>query len=174
MDPQERLDLKKLMANSSDYEDNTEGIRRLKHSDLIISDIKKIETYKKSMKQVRLKNPDEFYAVCQTKCSFLYNQYTDIFNRLIKDELDLKLMYHMLETLKKIENGTIDQQEGSVIIGKILHKIFVESAMKRGEHLESSNQEVTDDTKLQGKEISWTEYKLKNNTSSTSSSSSTQ
>jgi hypothetical protein len=165
MDLHERLDLKKLMANSDDYEDNTEGIRRLKHSDLIIADIKKIETYKNSMKQVRIKNPDQFYAVCQTKCSFLYNQYTDIFNRLIKDELDLKLMYQMLETLKKIENGNIDQQEGSVIIGKILHKIFVESAMKRADRLELNNNDVKTDIKVQGKEISWSEYKIKNSTS---------
>jgi hypothetical protein len=85
---------------------------------------------------------------------------------LIKDELDLKLMYQMLETLKKIENGDIDQQEGSVIIGKILHKIFVESAMKRGENLDLNNHEDTNDTKLQGKKISWSEYKLQNNTAS--------
>ena len=160
MNTKERLDLKKLMAQTENYEDNTEGIRRLKHSDLIISDIKKIENYKTSMKQVRLKNPEEFYGFCQTKCSFLYNQYTDIFNRLIKDELDIPLMFQMLETLKKIENGDIDQQEGSVIIGKILHKIFVESAMKRGEKLESSTTDApVENRKIEGKQISWSEYK---------------
>ena len=161
MNSKERLDLKKLMSQTENYEDNTEGIRRLKHSDLIISDIKKIENYKATMKEIRTKSPDEFYVFCQTKCSFLYNQYTDIFNRLIKDELDIHLMFQMLETLKKIENGDIDQQEGSVIIGKILHKIFVESAMKRGEKLESTTNGSTtvENHKIEGKEISWSEYK---------------
>ena len=40
-------DLKRLMQHQSDdYEDNTEGIRRLKHSDLIIADVFKIENLK--------------------------------------------------------------------------------------------------------------------------------
>jgi len=163
MKQQERLDLKRLMNASSDYEDNTEGIRRLKHSDLIIVDIKKIEMYKDTMKHVRRRSQDEFYKYCQSKCTFLYNQYTDIFNRLVKDELDIPLMYQMLETLKKIEDGKIDQQEGSVVIGKILHKIFVESALKHRNNVELSladkgNDEVEVE-KNEGKNIDWTTFK---------------
>ena len=163
MNFQDRIDLKKLMAQNSDYEDNTEGIRRLKHSDLIISDVKKIESYKSTMKSLRIKSKDEFREYCQSKCSFLYNQYTDIFNRLLRDELDLQLLYQLLETLKKIENGQIDQQEGSVVVGKILHKIFVESAMKHGDNV---NMSLADKGELEeskpkneGKNISWSKYK---------------
>jgi len=163
MNFQDRIDLKKLMAQSSDYEDNTEGIRRLKHSDLIISDVKKIENYKSTMKSLRMKSKDEFRDYCQSKCSFLYNQYTDIFNRLLRDELDLQLLYQLLETLKKIEYGKIDQQEGSVVVGKILHKIFVESAMKHGDNVNmnlADKGELEDNTpKIEGKDISWSKYK---------------
>ena len=163
MNQQDRLDLKKLMAQNSDYEDNTEGIRRLKHSDLIVSDVKKIETYKTTMKSLRMKNKDEFRDYCISKCSFLFNQYTDIFNRLLRDELDLQLLYQLLETLKKIENGQIDQQEGSVVVGKILHKIFVESAMKHSDNVNMSladKGELEDnEPKIQGKDISWSKYK---------------
>ena len=164
MNVNERIDLKKLMSQNGDYEDNTEGIRRLKHSDLIVADIKKIEGYKQSKRSLRIQNKEEFESYCRTKCSFLYNQYTDIFNRLIRDELNLQLMYQMLDTLKKIENGLIDQQEGSVVIGKILHKIFVESALKRGANLDTAladqgNEEHYQEPKIEGKSISWSDYK---------------
>ena len=42
MNSQERLDLKRLI-NSQDYVDNTEGIRRVKHSDLLKAEIQKME-----------------------------------------------------------------------------------------------------------------------------------
>ena len=95
--------------------------------------------------------------------AFLFNQYTDIFNRLLRDELDIQLLYQLLETLKKIENGQIDQQEGSVVVGKILHKIFVESAIKHGDNVNMSladKGELEDnEPKIQGKDISWSKYK---------------
>ena len=46
----------------------------------------------------------------------------------------------MLATLKKIEDGELNQQEGSVIIGKILHKIYVDSAMKRGNNVDKEHE----------------------------------
>jgi hypothetical protein len=162
MDQKDRIDLKKLMQHQSDdYEDNTEGIRRLKHSDLIIADVFKIESLKVSMKREREEGMIEFQNRCQTECSFLYNKYTDIFNRLINDELDIELLSNMLATLKKIEDGKINQQEGSVIIGKILHKIYVESALKKGEKISKENDSsITDEVpKVEAKPISWKEFK---------------
>ena len=44
LNSQERLDLKKLIKHQAgDYEDNTDGIRKLKHSSLIQSDVVKME-----------------------------------------------------------------------------------------------------------------------------------
>jgi hypothetical protein len=80
----------------------------------------------------------------------------------MKDELDLELLSQMLATLKKVEDGTIDQQEGSVIVGKILHKIYVESALSRSRKMDQ--EEEADAIKCQkdiGKDISWTDYKNK-------------
>ena len=158
MNQQERLDLKKLMKHN-DYEDNTKGIRKLKHSDLIMTDIMKLEDLKKELVIVKSKDFEKFNFICKEKCSFLYNSYTDIYNRCIKDELDLGLMTQALVTLKKIENNEIDQQEGSVIMGKVLHRVFVESALKRQEHLESENKE-DNVPKNEGKSMSWKEYKM--------------
>lgn len=162
MDNKERIDLKRLMAqHSDDYQDNTEGIRRLRHSSLIIAEVAKMENIKKTSKGSM---PSESLLMkCQTECSFLYNKYTDIFNRLYKDELDLELLANMLATLKKIEDGDLNQQEGSVIIGKILHKIYVDSAMRRGnnvdkEHENEESAEPQPETN-HGKTMSYKEFK---------------
>ena len=45
-------------------------------------------------------------------------------------------MFQALEYLKKIEDGIIDQQEGSVMMGKLLHKVFVNSAIKKSENID--------------------------------------
>ena len=81
-------------------------------------------------------------------------------HRLIKDELDIGLLANMLATLKKIEDGHINQQEGSVVIGKILHKIYVESALKKCEKL-NENQDIDITPKVDGKQISYKDYKMK-------------
>jgi hypothetical protein len=47
MNPQEKIDLKKLVGNMDDYEDNTRGIREMKHSDDIRAYILKMEKLKK-------------------------------------------------------------------------------------------------------------------------------
>ena len=161
MDPKEKLDLKRLVQHHDDYQDNTEGIRRLKHSDLIQAEILKMEALKKEHKDLRENQYSLFEEKCRELCSFLYTAYTDIFNRLIKDELDLDLMIQAISTLKKIENGEIDQQEGSVLMGKLLHKVFVESALKRGEALEEEHK-TEEIPKQSGKDISWKDYKKSN------------
>lgn len=164
----ERLDLKQLMRNhDGEYQDNTEGIRKLKHSDLILADIRTMETLKTEFSNMRKENPDEFASLCQRKCSFLYNSYTDIFNRLYKDVLDVKLMADALATLKRIENGEINQQEGSVQMGQLFYKVFVSSAVQAEEEHRRTEEEarVSETTSVQdgnvnsGKEIGWNEFK---------------
>ena len=163
MNPQDRLNLKKLMKqNEDDYEDNTDGIRRLKHSDLISADIVKMEVLKKEKADVRINHPTAFSQLCQTTCSFLYHSYTDIYNRLYKDELDLKLMGEALLTLKNIEMGSIDQQEGSILMGKLFYKVFVDSALKQRDHLDDQmDKEDQLKIKPESEPISWKEYKSK-------------
>ena len=154
MDQKEILDLKKLVDNNTDYVDNTEGIRRLRHSELIKNEIIRLQNIKKEYGD----NDSFTLSKCQQSCSFLYNSYTDIFNRVYKDELDIELMFQALEYLKKIENGDIDQQEGSVMMGKLLHKIFVTSALKKSEDLDK---EFPTENRNTGDTISWKEYKQK-------------
>ena len=72
MNPSERLDLKRLIQNS-DYEDNTEGIRKLKHSDLIQTEIVRMEFLKKRDATIRKERPLVFKETCKKEGSFLFN-----------------------------------------------------------------------------------------------------
>ena len=160
MNKQESLDLKRLI-NETQCENNTENIRKLKHSVLINNDIRNLENLKKTNVSLRKTNPDEFNEVCQRECNFLFNHYTDIFNKIIKDEIDLRIMTKLLICLKLIEDGNVDQHEGSVMVGKILKELYIDSAIKRGENLDKEREAERVEPNT-GKKISWKNFKIMN------------
>jgi hypothetical protein len=160
MNKQESLDLKRLI-NETQCENNTENIRRLKHSVLIRNDIRTLENLKNTNASLRNTNPTEFAEVCQQECNFLFTNYTDIFNKVLKDELDLCIMTKLLIVLKMIEDGKVDQHEGSVMVGKILKELYIDSAIKRGNNIdkEYEAQRVEPNT---GRKICWQDFKNMN------------
>jgi len=160
MNKQESLDLKRLI-NETQCENNTENIRKLKHSVLINNDIRNLENLKKTNVSLRKSNPDEFNEVCQKECNFLFNHYTDIFNKIIKDEIDLRIMTKLLICLKLIEDGNVDQHEGSVMVGKILKELYIDSAIKRGENLDKEREAERVEPNT-GKKMSWKDFKTLN------------
>ena len=95
----EKLNLKKLM-NEMDYVDNTETIRKLKHSVKIRDTIRKLEDLKRQHAQLRIQSPEQFFNIAHTECKFLYDNYSDIFRRLMKDEIDITIMTKLLIVLK--------------------------------------------------------------------------
>lgn len=151
----ERLNLKK-MINDSECDDNTDNIRRLKHSVLMRDDIRKLDTLKNTHGNMKNNDNDKFVLLCQNECKFLYANYTDIFNKLVKDELDLTIMTKLLTVLKLIEDSKVDQHEGSVMVGKILKELYVDSATKRLDNLDNENDKVP---MSEGKDISWKQFK---------------
>jgi hypothetical protein len=160
MNKQESLDLKRLI-NETQCENNTENIRKLKHSVLINNDIRNLENLKKTNVSLRKSNPDEFNEVCQKECNFLFNHYTDIFNKIIKDEIDLRIMTKLLICLKLIEDGNVDQHEGSVMVGKILKELYIDRAIKRGENLDKEREAERVEPNS-GKKMSWKDFKTLN------------
>jgi hypothetical protein len=158
MNNEDRLNLKKLI-NETECENNTDNIRKLKHSSMIRNDIMKMQELKKKHARVRKNEPDRFLNLCQSQCRFLFNNYTDIFNKAHKDELDLNIMGKLLDVLKKIEDGLVDQHEGSVMVGTILKELYVDSAMKRGQNIEKTIEPNPPPVYTEGKSISWKQYK---------------
>ena len=152
---QDRLNLKKLI-DESDCENNTENIRKVKHSVLIRDDVRKIDTLRMANTNMQ---PDDFTQLCQSECPFLFNNYTDIFNKMLKNELDLTIMTKLLTVLKLIEDSKVDQHEGSVMVGKILKELYIDSAVKRAENIDKEH-EVEKVAPVECKKISWAQFKI--------------
>ena len=61
----ERINLKK-MINESECGDNTENIRKLKHSVLMRDDIRKIDTLKNTHPDMKENENDKFVDLCRS------------------------------------------------------------------------------------------------------------
>lgn len=161
LNDEERLNLQK-MINANEVEDKTPLIRESKHSDLIREDVKQLTNLKQKYQRLAKSNPGQFDQMCTSKCNFLFNNYTDIYNKVKKDELDLSILDKFLNVLKKIEDGKVDQHEGSFMVGKLLKELYVDSALKKSEKLEASQEskKKKGEKKVpKPREISWSEYK---------------
>jgi hypothetical protein len=158
MNFEEKLNLKKLLDNS-DCENNTDQIRKVKHSTKIRDDIRALENLKRTDGHLRGSDPQAFMNMCQNQAWFLFSNYTDIFNKVLKDELDLDIMTQLLTVLKLIEDGKADQHEGSAMVGKILKELYVDAALRRGAALDKEYPKEEPLAPVEGKNISWKEFK---------------
>lgn len=158
MNQGERIQLKK-MINEADCDDNTDQIRKLRHSTKIRDDIRLIEVLRKE-------NPsstkEELTILASAKAIFLYDNYTDIFHKAVSGELNLGIMTRILFILKQIEDEKVDQHEGSVLVGKLLKELYVDSALQRSNNLDK---EYASDTPVinSGSDLSWKQYKSMKN-----------
>jgi hypothetical protein len=159
MNSKDRLNLKTLI-DETNCEDNTETIRNVKHSVKIRNDIRQLERIKKNHSDLRKTDPEAFFTICQTQCIFLFNNYMDIFNKVYNDEIDLLIMTKLLSVLKLIEDKKVDQHEGSVLVGKLLKELYIDSALKRSDKLDKETKNDDYNLKVDPKPISWKEYKL--------------
>ena len=157
MNTDERLHLKRLI-NETECGNNTENIRKLKHSSKIRDDVTAIQQLKFTKQHLRKTSPDDFLEICRNTASFLFTNYTDIFHKVCKDELDMKILWNMLECLRQIEEGELDQHEGSYAFGKLLKELYVDSAVKGGEKLDKTHI-VEPPTYVEPLEISWKDFK---------------
>ena len=112
---EDRLNLKKMISET-DCEDNTEHIRKVKHSTKLRDDIRALDTLKMAEAELRRIDANKFEELAQTIAPFLFNNYTDIFHKILNDELDLGIMTQLLTVLKLIEDEKVDQHEGSVLV----------------------------------------------------------
>jgi hypothetical protein len=124
------LDMKALME-SDDYVNNTDRIRELKHSENILEDIGKLCELRKKHPNMRMMDELGYNELCQKTTPFLYNHYTDIFYKVVKDELNMEMMVRFIFILKQIEDGILDQYDASVKVGTILKEMYFEGDVCR-------------------------------------------
>jgi hypothetical protein len=167
MNPQERLQLDKLIR-ANDVTDNTNSIRELKHSKPLSDDIITLIKIKKEYQRLSKSNPVQFDNICVSRCPFLFNNYTDIFNKVKKDEIDLNVLFQLLHILKQIEDGKLDQHHGSYEVGKLLKSIYIDSAIKKADNINKAHDHSHGNRNKDHakppvvKKISWSEFKAKN------------
>lgn len=161
MNQQERLNLKKMLAQSNEYVDHTEDIRRVKHSGLLLNSLRDIEKLKRVNRDLMKESPEEFRTMCETAAPLMYSLYTDLFNKLVKDELNLVILVKLIRILEMIENEQIDQNEGSVMVGKILKDLYVDSAVRSADNLDKAREADAEAPapKQPAKSISWRQWK---------------
>jgi hypothetical protein len=164
----EKIDLKRLMKKTVEEEgpdsiidDNTDQIRSLKHSVLIMADVRTFANLKQDQVDLQTSDPVRFDAMATEACAFLHEHYVDLFQRMLRNEMDYNILLRMLAVLRRIEDGAVDQHEGSVEVGKILKELYVDSALRRGQNLDekyAADKPVVYDGKSG---VSWRDFKQK-------------
>lgn len=152
MNENERLQLQK-MIKMNNVEDQTQQIRNLKHSSRLREEVIRLNQLREEYKE----DIDLLSTISIEQCTFLFTNYTDIFNRVKKGEIDIPMLMQFIDTLSKIEDGKIDQHEGSFEIGKLLKQIYIDSALKKSENIDKmyENKEPL----VEPINISWKQWK---------------
>jgi len=159
MDNKQKLQLQQMIKENN-VEDQTELIRQLKHSEILNYEINKLL----SIKANKNKSIEEIHLEAMNECNFLFTYYTDIYTKVRKDEIDLSILNKFLNVLKSIEDGEIDQHEGSFLVGTLLKELYVDSALRKADKLDKENNVVNEEPiKRETLNISWKEYKEINN-----------
>ena len=153
MDDNQRLQVAN-MIKANNVEDQTELIRNLRHSQVLRNEVNNMILLK-----AKYRGDDEkIYNECVDECNFLFTYYTDIFNKIRKNEIDIGILNKFLDVLRRIEEGELDQHEGSFLVGTILKELYVDSALKKAEKLDELAEKKEEPKKAEVN-ISWSQFK---------------
>jgi hypothetical protein len=154
MDDKQRLQLSN-MIKVNNVEDQTELIRNLKHSQILRADVNNMILLKSKYKG----DDEKIYNECINECNFLFTYYTDIFNKIRKDEISINILNKFIDILKRIEDGDLDQHEGSFAVGTLLKELYIDSALKKADKLDELNEKEKVEPKKAEVKISWKQFK---------------
>jgi hypothetical protein len=154
MNDNQRLQLQN-MVKANNVEDQTGLIRELKHSVILRNEVDKMTKLKSQYKH----DADRLNIELVNECSFLFTYYTDIFNKVKKDEIEISILNKFFDVLKQIEDGELDQHEGSFKIGTILKELYIDSALKKAEKLDEQYEGDKIEPKKPELNISWKQFK---------------
>jgi hypothetical protein len=155
MDDSQRLQLN-TMIKENNVEDNTELIRNLKHSSILSMETDKIVDIKKANPSL---TPEELNVKLSMECQFMFTYYTDIYNKIRKDEIDVALWKKTLALLKRIEDGEVDQHEGSFMFGTLMKEVYIDSALRKAAKLNNPELDISETKKEAVSNISWKQFK---------------
>jgi len=149
----------KKMIDINNVEDQTTQIRDTKHSAQIRSSILDLLALKRDNADLLKTNKEDFEALAVNKCKFLFFNYMELYNIIVKENMDPTIMFQLLDVLKQIEDGEYNQHEGSFKVGKLLKEIYVDSKLSEAKRLDDKYQPIEF---IEPKKITWKEYSNKN------------
>ena len=159
MNPSEKIQLQNMITENN-VVDQTHNIRDLKHSQDIKRDVIKLRVFHEQNKEMKKYQRNVFDETLQNECSFLYNNYNDIFNKLNDETIDISLLLEFVNVLAKIENSQVDQHTASYEIGKLLKTIYIDSALKQNGQMDENNIELGGPVPVKTPvNINWKQYK---------------
>jgi hypothetical protein len=145
MNSEERLKLHELIKEGNVH-DNTNNIRKLQHSRQLKKDVLSIKTILSRADSLEYSFLDKS---CQPHCGFIIEHYKNIYQRILKGQVDFNILDKFLDCLESIENGTKDQHEASYEIGTLLKSLYIDPKI------------YDEPDRRGGLDIDWNEYKNK-------------
>lgn len=137
MNQEHREKLNEMLKDNDDAVDNTDYIREQKYSDKIKLDVEKLMIFKSKNKELLATNRKEYDVKIKEECSFLSSTFPEILDKLKEDNVDMKLMFQIIQIYRQIEEGKMDQHEASFMLGTILKEMYVDTVISK----ESQNRE---------------------------------
>ena len=158
MDDKSRLQLNKMLSENNVL-DQTDLIRNLKHSQILRTNVNNLILLKTKYPTDSESDSTNLNFEAMQECNFLFTYYTDIYNKIRKNEIDLNILHQFLDVLKQIEDGDLDQHEGSFVVGTLLKKIYVDSALRKADKLNKEYPDKEDTIIKPQVQISWKDFK---------------
>lgn len=143
-----------LSKMTDQFVDKTEQIRESKNSSKLRESII-------ALLRIKQENPGlekkDLEPLVLAECHFLFYEYMELYNMLLKEDMDTAILFQLLDVLKDIEDGKCDQTEGSVRVGTLLKEIYID-----GKLAETKKRDAMYATQpIQPKSIHWKDYKKK-------------
>ena len=145
MNSEDRLKLHELIKENNVH-DNTNNIRKLKHSPLLKKDV---ATIKMILSRAESLEYSFLNKSCEPHCEFIIEHYKNIYQRILKGQVDFEILDRFLDCLESVENGTKDQHEASYEIGTLLKSLYIDPKI------------YEEPERRGGIDIDWNEYKNK-------------
>jgi|688.fasta_scaffold743179_1 hypothetical protein len=154
MNDNEKYQLKQMIEQNN-VVDNTNTLRELKHSSVIKQNVERLLELKKIHADLLVSDKQKFEEIALQDCGFLFFNYMQLYNSILKENLNPTILNQLLTILSKIENGECDQHEASYEVGKLLKAIYIDTTLQRiRENDESAKVEY-----VEPKTIKWSDYK---------------
>ena len=144
-----------LSKMSNEFVDKTEQIRESKHSGPLRENMLALLRIKKENPGLSKKDLEPLVL---SECHFLFYEYMELYNLLLKEDMDPAILFQLLDVLRDIEDGKCDQMEGSVRVGTLLKEIYIDhklSETRKRDALYPTSEPV------KPKSIHWKDYKEK-------------